>query len=227
MDQNPNVINIRAKKLGVLIRDARISTRREVSECAARLGMTQDEYEAIEFGETAPSLPQLECLAYLFNVPLEHFWEEQLLSATVRRKANLDLPQIIGLRQRVIGARLRMVRLEENLSLEELAHRTSSLSVEQLETYELGEALLPLPVLEELAGILKRPIKEFLDRRGPLGVWANQQRAVQGFLSLSPELQNFVGIPTNQPYLEIAHRLSELPIDRLRMVAEGLLEITF
>jgi hypothetical protein len=43
---------------------------------------------------------------------------------------------------------------------------------------------------------------------------------------LPVELQDFVSKPINRPYLEIAHRLSEMPADQLRAVAEGLLAIT-
>ena len=44
---------------------------------------------------------------------------------------------------------------------------------------------------------------------------------------LTPEMQQFVEKPVNQPYLEIAMRLSELPVDKLRTLAESLLEITY
>jgi hypothetical protein len=40
------------------------------------------------------------------------------------------------------------------------------------------------------------------------------------------ELQSFVVKPINQPYLELAQRLSEMSVEKLRAVAEGLLEIT-
>jgi len=36
----------------------------------------------------------------------------------------------------------------------------------------------------------------------------------------------FVLKPINLPYLELAKRLSEMSVDKLRDVAEGLLEIT-
>ncbi len=54
-----------------------------------------------------------------------------------------------------------------------------------------------------------------------------QQKAVQDFLQLPPELQNFVSKPVNRPYLELAMKLSSMSTDKLRSVAEDLLEITF
>lgn len=227
MDKNQVAHSLRAKKLGVLIRDARSTARRDVAECAARLGITPQEYEAFEYGDSAPSLPQLESLAFIFDIPLEHFWEDRLVTSSLRQKNKLDLPQVIQLRHRIIGARLRKARLEAGLSLEELAQLTDEITASELEAFELGDAVIPLPMLEELVSLLDRSMKEFLDRQGPIGAWASQQRSIQGFLELSPELQAFVSNPSNRPYLDIAYRLSELPVNRLRLVAEGLLEITY
>ena len=60
-----------------------------------------------------------------------------------------------------------------------------------------------------------------------VGVWANEQRNIQSYLALSPELQAFISKPVNRPYLELAQRLSEMSVEKLRAVAEGLLEITY
>ena len=46
------------------------------------------------------------------------------------------------------------------------------------------------------------------------------------FDGLSPELQDFISKPINRPYLEIAQRLGDMSVEKLRTVAEGLLEIT-
>jgi hypothetical protein len=53
-----------------------------------------------------------------------------------------------------------------------------------------------------------------------------EQKVLQDFLQLPPELQSFVCKPVNQPYLELALSLSGLSKERLRFVAESLLEIT-
>ena len=54
-----------------------------------------------------------------------------------------------------------------------------------------------------------------------------QQEKTQVFLELPPDLQSFVCKPVNRPYLDIALKLSELPVDKLRILAESLLEITY
>ncbi len=59
-----------------------------------------------------------------------------------------------------------------------------------------------------------------------MGNWRRQQRATQHIERLPPDLQEFISKPVNRPYLELAQRLSEMSVEKLRAVAEGLLEIT-
>jgi hypothetical protein len=53
-----------------------------------------------------------------------------------------------------------------------------------------------------------------------------QQRAIQQFLDMPVELQNFVCQPINRPYLDLARKLSDMSTNKLRSVAEDLLDIT-
>ena len=217
-------LSIRAKKLGVLIRDARITAGRSIPDCAAAMGVGVEIYEAFEMGDHSPSLPELEFLAYFLDVPMEHFWGDETLTARLE-KNRIDIQKLAMVRQKVIGALMRKARLEAEKTLEDVAQATG-LAVEDLEAYEYGELPVPVPILEQLATVLNRDLSEFQDRKGPVGVWSIQQRALQGFRELPPELQEFVTRPINRPYLELAQRLSEMSVDKLRGVAEGLLEIT-
>lgn len=222
---NTSALKIRNKKLGALIRDARQATGKNPEDCARIMGISVEMFSAYERGEYAPSLPELELLALHLNVPMEHFWGD-ISRAEGRSPAEaIDRGRLLALRQRMIGAMLRAARLEDGLSLQAVADK-SGITAQQLNAYELGKDPIPLSVLEILGELLKRPVREFQDQHGPAGVWAAQQRAVKGFSQLSPELQSFISKPVNRPYLELAQRLSEMSVDRLRAVAEGLLEIT-
>ncbi len=216
---------LRAKRLGVLIRDARLAKGQSLKACAEVLGLSPSTLRAYERGEQAPSLPELEVLAYHFGLPLEHFWGREVLSDDPSPAAQLPLKQLIPLRQRIIGAKLRQLREQRGLSLKALAAE-AQLPVGRLRSYEYGEKPIPLPDLETLAAILQVSLDEFLDEEGPLGAWRKQQKEIQGFLELPESLRAFVSQPINRPYLELAQRLSEMNVDKLRAVAEGLLDIT-
>jgi transcriptional regulator with XRE-family HTH domain len=231
VEGNPHMANslaltIRAKKLGVLMRDARLAAGKTIEECARAVGVDAEAYEEYEMGEKSPSLPELEVLAYTLRVPLGQFWSDKTFSTGSGEPAKANMEQLVALRQRIVGAVLRQARLDAGLSLQTLAER-AWVSPEALEAYELGEQPVPLPDLEVLSSVLDRPLSDFQDRHGPVGAWASQQKAIEGFMALPPELQAFVSRPVNQPYLLVAKRLSEMSAERLRGIAEGLLEITY
>jgi transcriptional regulator with XRE-family HTH domain len=126
----------------------------------------------------------------------------------------------------MIGALLRQEREKANISLRTLANETSIPSA-RLKTFELGERPIPVPDLEVLLGALNSRVEELFDQAGPVGQWMSEQNAIRDFLKLPADLRTFASQPVNIPYLELARKLSNLSTDRLRSVAEGLLDITF
>lgn len=226
MDNEPTALELRLKIIGTLLRDARLAAHRSLEDCAQVLGISAEAYEALEFGTRPISLPELEVISYYLSIPLEHFWDRKLLSDSQEERNIDNMDQLIALRHRMVGALLRQARLDAGLSLDTLAQRTG-LDATRLEAYELGAEGVPLPELEMLSGALHRSIREFHDQVGPVGLWNQQQHAIQDFLSLPLDLQVFVSKPVNRPYLELAIRLSDMSVDKLRAVAEGLLEITY
>ena len=224
MTPNPILKTIRTKKLGVLIRDARLANGKSLEECALAIDVHPDRFEMFEYGMEPPSLPELELIAFTLKVPLEHFWGNELLKKN-GKTAPLDAAQVKVLRQKMIGALVRKARVEAGLSVIEAA-AGANLSEEQLQAYELGEQAIPLPELEILSRVLNKTVFEFQDRHSPVGHWFAEQKTAQEFNDLPGELQGFVCKPINRPYLELAVRLSEMSVEKLRGVAEGLLEIT-
>ena len=223
---NPKAITLRKKKLAVLILDARLACGRTVAECASVLGISPKSFEAYEEAEEAPSLPEIETLAYFFNIPVSHFSGNTAMSANGAQAARMKkLHQVIGLRRKIVGTLLRKAREEKSLTIDVLSKRTG-IPAQDIGGYESGEQPLPIPILEVLAGTLGRAVIEFQDTHGPIGAWLREQRTLQQVSAMPEHLQEFVFKPINRPYLEIAKRLSEIEVDRLRAVAEGLLEIT-
>jgi transcriptional regulator with XRE-family HTH domain len=224
MTINPILKIIRAKKLGVLIRDAREKSGKSLEECAKVMGLSNDELSAVEFGERPPTLPELEIFAYFLDIPLEHFWENEVLK-TVGSDRVVNPEEIILIRQKAISDLIHEEREKSGQSIAELAQQ-SGITPESLQSYEQGEVPIPLPDLEILTQVLNNSIKEFEDQQGPVGNWFAEKRNINEFLGLPQEIKEFVSKPINRPYLEMAVRLSELKAERLRALAESLLEIT-
>ncbi len=219
-------VTIRTKKLGVLIRDARLAARRSTQDCAEAIGIRKSVFRSYEEGLRSPSLPELETLVYYLDLPMDHFWGKQVKSENDSPRQKLDLPKLLAVRQRKIGALLRQERMNASLSIRNLAHQTGIAS-SRIKAYELGERPIPLPELEVLVQTLGGRIETFFDRNGPVGQWMISEEAIQHFLELPVELREFVVLPVNRPYLDLAMKLSNMSRDKLRSVAEDLLDITY
>jgi len=219
-------ITLRTKKLGVLLRDARTAARMSLKECAEAIGIASGLLSAYEQGNRAPSLPELETLTYFLQLPIDHFWGREAISEEASPIEPLNLPMLVGLRQRMIGALLRQQRMEASISVKALSQETG-IPQSRIKAYELGDRPIPVPELEGMLTVLHGRIENFFDQNGPIGQWMTQQKAVDLFLKLPRDLQDFVCQPVNLPYLELARKLSDLSASRLRSVAEDLLDITF
>jgi len=218
-------ITLRTKKLGVLIRDARLNARRSLEECSAVIGLNWGILRVYEEGLRAPSLPELEILAIYLNLPISHFWGNNSVLREPSISKPFNRPQLAELRQRIIGALLRQERNKARLTIKNIAQKTT-IPPGRIKAYELGERPIPLPELEVLLRVLSCRIDMFFDHSGPISEWMTDQKFIQQFLGLPKDLQAFVCQPENRPYLELATKLSSMSTDKLHSVAEGLLEIT-
>lgn len=226
MNTQNKLVKLRTKKLGLLLYDARLSTRKTIEECAQAIGISTDALQAYEKGEQSPSLPEVEALAFYLDIPLEHFWGRESLSENIPDRSLKQAARLNQIRQRIISTTLRLARNRQNLSLKELSDQTT-IPEAQLRQYEAAEIAIPLPELEIIANCLEIRLDDLIDKNGPIGNWRNQQQTIEKFLNLSPEMQDFICKPVNHPYLTLASRLSDLSVEKLRMVAEALLEITY
>jgi transcriptional regulator with XRE-family HTH domain len=214
-------IQIRAKIVGVLLRDARLAAGKSMKDLGEVIGVSSSTISAIEQGSNSPSLPELELLAFYLRVPIGHFWSEEIVSGEPHPTKNLETEKVLALRQRTIGAMLRQARAEKNLSQKELAQRTD-ISTSRIRRYESGETPVPLPELEQLAATLGYSFQDFTDTSGPVGEWNATQRAEQELSSLPRNLRDFVADPEKRGYLDLAQRLSEISTEKLRALAAAL-----
>jgi len=223
---NSSAFEIQSKKLGVLIKDARKASDKSTEDCAKSMGIASSEFEAYEQGQKAPSLPELEAFGFYLDIPIDYFLDHKPISFEAKENIAIEkIDHLLPLRHRIIGIMMRKARLEAEISLEELS-KHSEIDLENLTAYELGSNPIPLPELEVIAVALNLSTRDFRDQNGPIGKWILQKKAVEDFMELPLEMQQFISRPVNLPYLELAQRLSEMSVDKLRGVAEGLLEIT-
>jgi len=211
---------IRAKMVGVLLRDARVNAGRSIEACAQALKIAPQEVEAWEYGDSAPSLPQLELIAYYLGVPVSHFWGTDTLEASQEKTIDAQT-EYLALRNRMVGALLRQARQETSLSVEDLS-QASGLPIEQINSYELGE----IPLMHELtvlASAVKKNIRYFLESSSHVGEWLEIREEWKHFADLPEDVRRFAANPRNLGFINIAFMLSQMPTDRLREIGESML----
>ena len=223
MNEQLSSMQIRRQELAQAILDARLACRCDPEETAAAVGIPVALFQAFETGEHSPTLPVLDLLAFYFDVPVERFCipptEKKARPDTLEMKE-----QFRQLRNRVIAVRLRLARASKNLTLPQVAD-ASGIEEERLRAQETAQEPLPLPELEQVCHALGLPITDLFAERGPIGLWRAQHTAEENLMQLPPDVQNFLCQPVNMPYISLAMRLSQLGVERLRSIAEGLLEI--
>ncbi len=215
---------IRAKMVGVLLRDARMNAGRSLEDCGRLLRVTGDQVEHWEFGDEVPSLPQLELLAFYLDVPISHFWGVDTLEQTGEDYVSAQ-EEYLTLRNRMIGALLRIAREDAGLTLEAISEE-AALPVEQLERYELGAEPVPMHELTVISNALKKNISYFMEGGSHLGDWLAQREEWKHFTNLPPDVRKFAANPLNVGFLEIAIMFSQMPADKLRKVGESVLNIS-
>ena len=217
---------LRKKILGVKIRHARTRAGLNLKEVAKALGLSVDSIADIEFGRHDVSLPQLEALALIYNIPATYFWSDETLD-----EPNLNYPtqEAMALRSRIIGTLLRQARTEAGRTQEDLAN-ILNVPASRIANYEYGKADIPLQELEVLTQYLKVSLDYFLDQGIAPNAAINKAPTLDDivdYAQLSPEVKAFVSNPANTLYINVAMKLSKVSADTLRALAEGLLEVTY
>lgn len=214
---------LRTKMLGAILRKARLRARLSLKEAATIIGTTSSTLSSYERGRKAISLPELEIFAYYLDIPIP-----TLISATAQEREKdigFDPSAVVSLQQRMIGAMLRKQRTELGMSLRTLSE-AAGLPTRRVSAFERGERSIPLPELEALAEVMGQSIEDYIDTEGQVGQWATSKQAFELFNQLPADLREFLSKPGNQPYLRMAKRLSEISVEKLRSLAETLLDLT-
>jgi transcriptional regulator with XRE-family HTH domain len=215
---------LRARILGVLIRDARQAADISPEACAAQIDVPVDTLIGWELGQSMPSLPEIELLAYTLDVPISHFWGTETLVQQAQRH-QVDTREYLTLRNHLIGALLRAAREAATLTPEQLAAE-AGVSAANVHAYELGQRAIPTPVLTSLASACQVNMSYFLENSNRVGEFLALQEDLKTFSDLSPDVRRFVSSPINQPYIDLAMKLAQMGTTELRSIAEAILDIT-
>ncbi len=222
-----DVLAIRRKIIGVLLQGARLRAGKSKKECAEAIGVSASTITQFEEGHRDIALPQLELLAYALNVPVSSFFKDKEQEKLLAQEPELPADQVMTLRNRIIGVLLRQARSEVGKTQKDLAAELG-ISARRITQYEYGQRPIPVAELLQITETLGLPMTYFLDEGiGRIGQREQIQSQFERFSELPDDVREFVSRYTNLPYLRVAVRISDMDADRIRKIAEGLLDITY
>jgi len=165
------------------IKSARIDANRSIKVCADFLRISLDRYVAYETGTLIPSLPEIELLAFFLNIPISAILENNnKKSPAYDSQIQKHFDVLINLRNKIIGAKIRVLRNEKNLSAAELASKADFCEGD-LDAYELGITPIRLSILKRILDVLDSSYLELIDEDSILS-----KRQRKGDNSLTPSL---------------------------------------
>lgn len=153
---------LRAHKLAALIVDARLYARRTQEETCALLNWDITHLENLENAVVPPSLPELEAMAAIYAVPVDHFFGSTSLSDGMPKLRVETMRQRLELRNRILGAMIMQARSRRNFSRDDLSMATN-LTIEEITDYELGQVPIPVTDLEDITHILQIDVFDWID----------------------------------------------------------------
>jgi transcriptional regulator with XRE-family HTH domain len=220
-------IAIRNKIIGLLVKRARTEAGKSQKESAEFLGCSPSTYSQYERGRRGLSLPQLEALAYLFEVPPASLWDDSHSLPAQEEPEPVPMIQLMQLRRKILAVKFRQCRQDAGLSQREMGGLLGC-SAYMIAQYEKGTRDIPLAELEIVADDCGQDLADFLDEDTiPLGQAEQERKTLAQLDELAPDVRDFVLNPTNALYLRIALLLSSMKADQLRQIAETLLDITY
>jgi transcriptional regulator with XRE-family HTH domain len=223
----PQATSIRSKIIGVLVKRARLKAGKSQRECAQFLGCSPFTFSQCEQGRQGLSLPQLEVLAYLFDVPAASLWDDGCAQSEEPPAEALPLAQMMLLRRKILAVQFRQSRQAAGLTQRELGQLLGR-TADMISEYERGKRDIPLAELEAAAERCGRGLDDFLDEQTiPLSAAEQDRQALARLSELPPDVRDFVLNATNALYLRIAILLSSMKADSLRQIAETILDITY
>src|SRR4030042_5561962 len=227
MVSEAQALDVRSEMIGVLLRAARLSAGKSMTQCAEWVGFSPHIISQYEYGRLAISLPELELLACLFDVPVNHLWDEDL-ATIVEPCSRPPVDKLLKLRHKEIGVLLRQGRTRAGKTQTQCAELLG-VSTETIGKYEYGDKPVPFANLEIFAETLEIPLHEFLDQSLPTSqvpVLRSDGELLSpedSWARLPAQIRDFIRSPDSVPFLQMALRLYELPRDSLRNLAEAML----
>jgi transcriptional regulator with XRE-family HTH domain len=196
----PRYYDIRNRMLGIQIKKNRFQQNQTIEQLAQRCEIPSSDLEMYESGQTPIPLPIFLNLSEVLHLPYERLQAvESITSVGIE-----ETPAIQTEEPHAQPEPEPLVVKESDLPDVSITQAVENSIPLEPEVIGVAETIPVVP--EEIKPVTQFPIKDFP--------------------GLSDDLREFITKPVNVPYLELAMKLSRMDANKLRDIAESLLEIT-
>lgn len=224
MFDSSSEINGKTPHVSRLISKARQASRKTTRECAAALGIPLKRFTRLESGQEIPSLPEVEMLAYYFELPTHAFLSEEEQEFADTKASPEQIAQLILLRQRILSATLQLARANKKFSLKQLSSQTG-IPAARIKRYELTAKPIPLNELQALCTALDIQLDKLMDQSSFAAEVQKSRQAKEHYQALPQEIKDFISDAANLPFLKLAMRLQQTGVENIESLAQGLQQL--
>lgn len=224
MFDSSSEISSGAPRVSELLSKARQAAGKSTRECADALGIPIKRYTRLESGQEMPSLPEVEMLAYFFELPPRVFLSTEEPEYGIPKASPEQIQQLVLLRHRIISATLQLARANKKYSLKQLSAQTGIPSA-RIKRYELTAVPIPLNELQALCASLEIQLDDLMDQSSFAAEMQKLAQEKERYQSLPREIKDFINDPGNLPFLTLAMRLQQTGVENIESLAQGLQQL--
>jgi transcriptional regulator with XRE-family HTH domain len=182
-------------------------------ETADLLGISTAAIKSFENGKNLPSLPALESLAYIYQIPLDVLASPDKLEDFTYQPNSEQLQQLLKVRRNIISTSLQIALDNREMSQKELSAQTG-VSRSKIKRYLDGDDI-PLDALKKISDALSIDQKQLIDSESQIGFWQAKQKAFEKFSQMPEAMVEFLSKSENLDFISLAEVLSSLDLAEL------------
>jgi len=191
-----------------------------LKETASHVGISTAILKSFENGRCLPSLPILESLAYIYQIPLDILLSPDKLEDFTSQPESEQLQQLLKVRRNIISTTLQIALDNTGLSQKDLADR-AGISRLKIKRYLNGDDI-PLDDLEKISSAIAVDQNQLLDLESQIGLWQVKQKAFERFSQMPEKMVEFLGNNENLDFIYLAETLGSLEFTELQKISDAL-----
>ena len=174
-----------------------------------------------EKGKYAPTLPEIESLAYIYDIPINALFSPEELEELIREPDKQKLGELRNIRRQIISTQINIAFDNSGQSIKELAANTG-LPLSRLNKYLSNSLEIPFDDLLVLTKALRIDIQQLFDSQSSLGQWQMERSRQLLFSKLPEEIKAYVVTSANSSMIAVTEKIRALDKPALRALIDAL-----